>query len=147
MATQSVAQLALPYEGQARAIEMAMRDFHAQHLGVGIKAQSVAGVYSPFTAEFDDFFADTIRRYILMDAPDPALKRQALDGITDAQREAIKFIKPIYEAIGEDATHYGLFLDTAAMKKRLRFFKTESTRRPRLLQTLNRSVALMAHCL
>ena len=120
MATQSVAQLALPYEGQARNIEMAMRDFHAQHLGVGIKAQSVAGVYSPFTAEFDDFFADTIKRYIMMDAPDPIIRRQALDGISDAQREAIKFIKPIYEAIGEDATHYGLFLDTAAMKKKIK---------------------------
>ena len=41
MATQSVAQLSLPYEGQARAIEMAMRDFHAQHPGVGIKAGSL----------------------------------------------------------------------------------------------------------
>ena len=120
MATQSVAQLALPYEGQARAIEMAMRDFHAQHLGVGIKAQSVAGVYSPFTAEFDDFFADTIRRYILMDAPNPALRRQALDGITDAQREAIKFIKPIYEAIGEDATYYGLFLSPDKIKAKIK---------------------------
>lgn len=119
LATQSVAQRALPYEGLFRNVEMQMRDFHAQHIGVNKKAKSIAGVYSPFTAEFDGFFADTVKRYILMDSPDPRLARQALDGISDAQRQGAELLRKTFKEVGEDATFTGLFPKNDQIKKKL----------------------------
>lgn len=119
MANQSVAQLSVPYEGLFRRVEMQMRDFHAQHLGVGEKAASVAGVYSPFTKDFDDFVADTFKRYILSDAPEPALRRAAVDGISDPQREAIKVLTKLFGDMGEDAKFYGLFPGQEQITKKI----------------------------
>ena len=119
LAAQSVAQLSAPYEGLVRRVEVQMRDFHAQHLGVGDEAVSIAGVYSPFTREFDDFVADTFKRYILSDAPDPAMRRAALDGISDPQREAIKVITKLFGDMGEDAKFYGLFPGQEQITKKI----------------------------
>ncbi len=119
LAAQSVSQLSAPYEGLVRRVEVQMRDFHAQHLGVGDEAVSIAGVYSPFTREFDDFVADTFKRYILSDAPDPAMRRAALDGISDPQREAIKVITKLFGDMGEDAKFYGLFPGQEQITKKI----------------------------
>lgn len=78
IATQSVAQISATFEGLYYNLERNLRDFHKQHIGAGERARSIMGIYSPFTKELDGFIDDTVKRYILMKHPNPAIKRSAL---------------------------------------------------------------------
>jgi len=82
-------------------------------------------VYSPFTKDFDDFVADTFSRYILSDAPDPAMRRAAVDGISDPQREAIKVLTKLFGDMGEDAKFYGLFPSFDDISQKISKAKTQ----------------------
>ena len=119
IATQSVAQVSATFEGLYYNLEANLRDFHKQHIGAGEKARSVMGIYSPFTQELDGFIEDTMKRRILMDHPDPAIARSAMDGISDAQREAIKMIDTVIEGLGEDLTYTGVLKTNEQITKNL----------------------------
>jgi hypothetical protein len=141
-AGQSVAQRAVTYEGTFRRVDMQMRDLHAQHIGVNDKAKSIAGVYSPFTAEYDDFFADTFRRKILMESNDPAQVRMAKDGITEAQMRGVTLLRDTFKEIGEDATHHGVFKTNESIGKQIKTLEERINQKAEIIADLEKKSTL-----
>ena len=120
---QSVAQRAFVYEGSARRVDDMLHNLHAEEALGQKKASTFMGAYTadfnPMNKEFDTWLEDTITRYIKSTSPDPAMVREARDGLSDQQKRAFTVMKEFFEAFDQDARYVGLLMDDVKIRAKI----------------------------
>jgi len=116
---QSVFQRGAVYEGDAYAMITRLEDLHRSQ-AQGTKQMRVLGAstsdFNPFDKSFDEWFEDTITRYLDLDNPNPAISRQAKDGLTSQQAEAHTLLNDFFVKFDEDARFVGLLKDDGKIR-------------------------------
>lgn len=116
----SMTQLITTHEGTAFKLQKTMDDLYGKELDIrGKGAQSATNMSS------DEWFEDTVRRYINRDHPDPAISGPAKTGATPAQQEAFNKLKDFFDGYDQEARYVGLLRDDAQIKKELQDIETK----------------------
>jgi hypothetical protein len=112
MGEASVAQMIATHEGSAYRLVHEVDELYGRDLDIRNN-----GKFATSELSSDDWWEDTITRYINKDNPDPAISRPALNDATDAQKEAFQRIKSFFETYDQEARFVGLLLDDIQIKK------------------------------
>ena len=112
---QSVAQESVTYQGLYQNLIRRMRDLHSQETRGINKAEQYFQVYNPRSG-FNDWAADSIRRYIFSRSRNPQLRRAGLDGITDQQKEVGVLIADALKSFSDDIKYYGVVKDDEKLR-------------------------------
>ena len=117
---QSVAQKSITYEGQANQTLKRLSDLHRLEVD-GHRQTRFLGTSTDEltfnTGAFDDWFDDTVTRYINMKNPDTSVSSKAFNGATKQQKEAFNEFDRFFKAFDEDARSVGVLRDDARIKK------------------------------
>jgi len=118
-APQSVTQMAQTYEGLAHQYMKKFSDLHRMQVDGHKQARFLGADTQEMTfrtGEFNDWFGDTVTRYMQQDNPNPTISRKALDGATKEQKQAFKEFDTFFKAFDEDARFVGVLRDDARIK-------------------------------
>jgi len=121
-APQSVSQMAQTYEGYAHEYMKKFQDLHRMQVDGHRQARFLGTNTNELTfstGEFNDWFEDTVTRYMRQDNPNPTVRRKALDGATKEQKQAFKEFDTFFKQFDEDARFVGVLRDDARIKKQM----------------------------
>ena len=119
---QSIVQKAQTYEGHAHKTMQEIQDLHRLEVDGHKQARFLGASTDEMTfrtGEFDDWFEDTVTRYINASNPDTVVKRSAIDGATKQQKEAFKKFDTFFKAFDEDARYVGLLKNDKLIKAKM----------------------------
>ena len=121
MAQQSVAMRIVPFYGTFMRTQRGLRDLHAQQVTgeIDASAPSIAGAFTGSAKEYDDWLGDTINRMVLSKSSDPRLVRQAQEGMTPQQADAIVRLDELFKQIDDDANFTGVFKRNQELQARI----------------------------
>lgn len=127
MAQQSVAMRIVPFHGTYMRVQRDLHDLHAQQVTgeIDATAPSIAGAYTGSSKDYDDWLGDTISRMVLSKSDDPRLVRQAQEGMTEQQANAIVQLDELFKQIDDDANFTGVFKRNEELKARIDTLKKE----------------------
>ena len=131
---QSVAQMKVTHHGTAFQYENVMRTLHANEIGRA-KPKQFMGVYAP--SNFDDWYEETMRRYINMNSADPAVATRAREGLSDFQKQAHTFHKRMMDEYDMDARFVGLLQDDNALRGRIGTVNAALSKKEKILADLS----------
>ena len=118
-APQSINQMAQTYEGLAHEYMKKFSDLHRMQVDGHKQARFLGADTQEMTfrtGDFNDWFEDTVTRYMQQDNPNPTISRKALDGATKEQKQAFKEFDTFFKAFDEDARYVGVLRDDARIK-------------------------------
>ena len=111
--------MAQTYEGLAHEYMKKFSDLHRMQVDGHKQARFLGADTQEMTfrtGDFNDWFEDTVTRYMQQDNPNPTISRKALDGATKEQKQAFKEFDTFFKAFDEDARYVGVLRDDARIK-------------------------------
>ena len=140
VAKQSLQQKIAPGLGSFYKISNTLRNLHAQQITGYDDAQAGTffGAYNPLQQKsFDGFLEDTFRRKAMADSGVPELVRQAQDGMTKQQADAIVELERLFKAIDEDARYYKVLGNDDEINARLIAAEKQVAQKQKLIDDIN----------
>lgn len=108
----SVAQMIATHEGTSFRLIDDIDQIYADDIDIRNKGSSVKT-----DLPADEWWEDTVKRYIEQDNPDPTISGPAVNGATDGQKLAFRRIKEFFDGYDQEARFVGLLLDDIQIKK------------------------------
>lgn len=140
VAKQSLQQKIAPGLGSFYKITRTLRNLHAQQISgyEDAQASTFFGAYNPLQQKsFNGFLEDTFRRKAMADSGVPELVRQAQDGMTKQQADAIVELERLFKAIDEDARYYKVLGNDDEINARLIAAEKQVAQKQKLIDDIN----------
>jgi len=132
----SVAQMIATHEGTSFRLIDDIDQIYADDIDIRNKGNSVK---TDLTA--DEWWEDTVKRYIEQDNPDPTISGPAINDATDGQKLAFRKIKQFFDSYDQEARFVGLLLDDIQIKKLIKEIDDKEARRTSRLKQIEEDIA------
>ncbi len=112
MGEASVAQMITTHDGNAFKLINEMDELYSRDININNNTK-----FADTQLTADEWWEDTVTRYINQDNPDPAISLPAVNDATPNQKQAFTLIKQFFDQYDLEGRYVGLLLDDAKIKK------------------------------
>ena len=112
MGEASVAQMITTHDGNAFKLINEMDELYSRDININNNTK-----FADTQLTSDEWWEDTVTRYVNQDNPDPAISLPAVNDATPNQKQAFTLIKQFFDQYDLEGRYVGLLLDDVKIKK------------------------------